>query len=369
MNVAHYVDCVERSRINRMNRDRDQVYHKTEVIPVRPKSEHLKPEASSEPSTHKEPSMIKFESIKSKDTVDHWQYKVQIERKYVDFPFQADSMEPLPIYYYNPKTYSSLVGKRESSLKNDRKSMLDSSELNEHALKLAEKYQNLEAKVFDYFGFEDLIPKCGFSLHRDLTPCTKVVKEERIVCKFVKVVGEVYDGKESESVKGEELKSKTQEESMAREPSKGNKNRIPSERANGKPSDKTPLSKTKEKKEFTIKKEEIATPNNRFAEGTESPFAKHSSNPPLPSKEGRTPLESGESPRVTSTPSRQASLPPSRSVESASSPSFPPRQSLSPSAHEASVTPSAPSAAAIPSSPSAPSAPSTAAVSSSASAP
>ena len=100
------------------------MYDRNNVTPIQSKPKQIKSNPFSEAIVRKEPIVVKFESIKSREKVDHWQYKVYIERKYIDFPFRADSMEPLPIYYYNPKTYPSLAGKKESSLKNDRKSLI-----------------------------------------------------------------------------------------------------------------------------------------------------------------------------------------------------------------------------------------------------
>ena len=273
-------------------------------IQSKPKQTNSNP--FSEATVHKEPIVVKFESIKSREKVDHWQYKVYIERKYIDFPFRADSMEPLPIYYYNPKTYPSLVGKKELSLKNDRKPNLDSSEMNEHTLKLAEKYQALESRVFDYFGFEDLIPTCGFSLHRDLAACTKVVKEERIIYKFIDVVGEVYDGKESESERGEA-------------------------------SDRAIASKLKEKKEIIVKKETMDIKRSRFVGDSES-----SSNVPISLKEDRNPYEFGESVSTKSPHLEPGSLQPFHSAESVSSALSNPHQSLSHSTESPSTPPSTP---------------------------
>ena len=282
------------------------MYDRNNVTPIQSKPKQIKSNPFSEAIVRKEPIVVKFESIKSREKVDHWQYKVYIERKYIDFPFRADSMEPLPIYYYNPKTYPSLAGKKESSLKNDRKSNLDSSEMNEHALKMGEKYQTLESRVFDYFGYEDLIPMCGFSLHRDLAACTKVVKEERIIYKFIDVVGEVYDGKEAESERGEAP-------------------------------EKTIASKLKEKKEIIIKKEAMDIKRSRFVGDSES-----SSNIPFSLKEDRNPYEFGESVSTKSRHSEPGSLQPFHSAESVSSALSNPHQSLSHSTESPSTPPSTP---------------------------
>lgn len=276
------------------------------MTPIQPKPKQIKSNPFSEVITHKEPIVVKFESIKSREKVDHWQYKVHIERKYIDFPFRADSMEPLPVYYYNPKTYPSLVGRKEASWKSDRKSNLDSSEMNEHALKLAEKYQTLESRVFDYFGYEDLIPMCGFSLHRDLAACTKVVKEERIIYKFLDVVGEVYDGKEEESERGEA-------------------------------SEKAIASKLKEKKEIIVKKETMDIKRSRLVGDSES-----SSNIPFSLKEDQNPYEFGESFSSKSPHLEPGSLQPFHSAESASSAPSNPHQSLSHSTGSPSTPPSTP---------------------------
>lgn len=315
------------------------MYDRIDFLPIQPKPKPLDSNSFPEPVVHKEPIVVKFESIKSRDKVDHWQYKVHIERKYIDFPFRADSMEPLPIYYYNPKTYPSLVGKKESSLKNDRKSTLDSSEMNEHALKLAEKYQTLESRVFDYFGYEDLIPTCGFSLHRDLAACTKVVKEERIIYKFVDVVGEVYDGKESESVRnGESLENKTKEKSMNEEHSKGGESRNSIDRTRAKASEKPIAINQKEKKEIIVKKEAMDIKKNRVVGENES----SSSTNPLSSTEDRNPHEFGESSSFKSPHSEPESLQPLPSAESGSGPGSNPHSSLPHSTASPSTPPSTP---------------------------
>ena len=327
------------------------------VDPIQPTPEPLKSNSFSEVIVKRDPVKVKFESIKSKEKMDEWRSKVHIERKYIDFPFRVESVEPLPLYIHNPKSFPSLVEKRESLHKGgDRKQTTDSSEWNEHALKLTDKYQMLESKVFDYFGFEDLIPMCGFSLRSDLDSCMRKVQEDRIVCKFVEVVGEMSDGSKSESVENREVGNKTKEKSMSVEYHKGIHNRNVSEQARrGAASEKTPAPKTKEKKELIVKKEEIDTQKNRFHGESEVSSAKHSTPSSSISQDTRNPVESSEAPPTKSSHSEPAAPPSLSSAEKGSLSSSIPHKSVShsnssPSASD-STPPSIPVEPSLPKSP------------------
>ena len=155
---------------------------------------------------------IHFEGIKSPHKVDEWRCRLSVRRKFIDFPFKPKSVSTLPDFVYTPKMDQLVVEKEEHTT-----GIASIEALNPiGVIAKEESYRSLEAKVFDYFGFEDMIPSYSFTLRDDLDSLLKTIDEERVVNKYVQVVGEVEKGNgsiSSDVMMKNELKSEVAVES------------------------------------------------------------------------------------------------------------------------------------------------------------
>ena len=155
---------------------------------------------------------IHFEGIKSLHKVDEWRCRLSVRRKFIDFPFKPKAVSTLPDFVYTPKMDQLVVEKEEHTT-----GIASIEALNPiGVIAKEESYRSLEAKVFDYFGFEDMIPSYSFTLRDDLDSLLKTIDEERVVNKYVQVVGEVEKGNgsiSSDVMMKNELKSEVAVES------------------------------------------------------------------------------------------------------------------------------------------------------------
>ena len=149
---------------------------------------------------------VHFEGVKSLHKVDEWRCRIHVRRKFIDFPFKPNVASTLPDFVYVPKMDHFGVEREKHTTE---KATIEA--LNQIGIVAkGESYRSLEAKVFDYFGFEDMIPSYAFTLRDDLGFLLKTIDEERIVNKYAQVVGEVDNADYRKVAKENGLKSELQ---------------------------------------------------------------------------------------------------------------------------------------------------------------